>query len=382
MHAEDLSIEPVRPDAVQRIGLPKGVQPLAHLRETLGAAFGSADEGGRTPRVLVLTHRSPDPDALGALVGVEFLLRNSFGLDARVATVGKIHRAENQAMVGELDLVFEEYASLDTSQFAGAMLVDSQPSFGHTELPDDLPLLAVFDHHQPPPPERRARRIVPHYDVRIGTGSTAAIVYEYIRDAGLGLDSRTATALCCGVRFDTADLSVHATPLDREAFFETFRRADRSMLARIQRPALSPTYYRELHRSLSRARRLGPLVYGLLGRVQNPESVAEMADFFLRMEGCRWCLVGGAFESTYHLSLRTLPSHGDAYPLMERILAGEGSFGGRGSVAGGQVVLPGADDSSLRDLERRLRSRALQLVDPEELGGSDPRFGTRLTRLE
>lgn len=358
-------------------GLPAGVNALEHLRTVLTRAGLSAPDR----QLLVLTHRSPDPDALGALLGMEFLLRNAFRLEPVVSTVGRIFRAENLAMVRELHFDCPDYDSLDLARISAAILVDSQPTFGHTQLPEGIAVLAVLDHHEPPPPEKRAGYDVPHYDVRLGVGSTSSIVYEYIRDAGLTLDPRTAAALCCGVRFDTADLSIHATPLDNEAFFETFRLADRGVLARIKRPALAPSYYRELHRSLTRARRHGPLVFGFLGRVGNPESVAELADFFLRMEGCRWSLVGGAFERTYHLSLRTAITRGDAYPLMEQILAGEGSFGGRGTIAGGQVPLEGTDGDSLLALERRLRHRAMKLVDPRQLTDTDPRHGTRLTRL-
>jgi nanoRNase/pAp phosphatase (c-di-AMP/oligoRNAs hydrolase) len=210
--------------------------------------------------------------------------------------------------------------------------------------------------------------VPPHYDVRLDVGATSAMIYGYLRDAGLTPDVRTATALCCGVRFDTADLSRHPTELDTEAFHETFRLADRVKLASIQKPDLPRAYYRDLYRSLSRARRYGSTTIGLLGRIENPESVAEMADFFLRMEGCRWSLVGGAFEDHYHLSLRTVGP--EAHPMMEHALAGEGSFGGRGPVAGGQVRLETGDWSEIQRLERRLRKRALALVDPAERTGS------------
>ena len=352
-----------------------GASRLARL---LGVLREAAATGGDR-RLLLLTHRSPDPDALGALVGLRFLLRGALDLDPVIATGGRIYRAENTAMVRELDLVFEDYEKVDPGRFWGVVLVDAQPAFGHTVLPQEVPVLAVFDHHQP----RGAKEIaeVPHRDVRLGVGATCSMVFEYIREAELELDQRTATALCCGVRFDTADLSAQITPLDEKAFFECFRIADRRMLARITRPSLPSSYYRELHRSLSRARRHGPLIFGLLGHVKNPESVAEMADFFLRMEGAGWSLVGGAFEGVYHLSLRTDLRFGRAYPLLERVLDGEGSFGGRGTVAGGQVFLETGDEQTLRRLERRLRARALKMVDSSQLKGSDPRYGTRLTRL-
>lgn len=352
---------------------PPGVGRLQRLVETLARASDPER------RLLLLTHRSPDPDALGALAGLGFLLQEAMGLDPVIATGGRIFRAENQAMVRELDLHFEEYEEIDLTQFWGAILVDAQPTFGHTTLPEDVPVLAVFDHHQPQ--GKVLTDGVPHRDVRLGVGSTCSIIWEYIKSAGLEPDRRIATALCCGVRFDTADLSGKITPLDENAFFDCFRLADRRMLARITRPSLPSAYYQELHRSLSRARRHGPLVFGLLGHVKNPESVAEMADFFLRMEGAGWSLVGGEYQGTYHLSLRTDLLFGRAYPLMEKVLDGEGSFGGRGTVAGGQVPLETGDDQTLRRLERRLRARALKMVEASVLKGSDPRHGTRLTRL-
>ncbi|HED65592.1 MAG TPA: hypothetical protein ENJ09_08555 [Planctomycetes bacterium] len=358
-------------------GLPAGVQPFEHLRSTVERLRGTWD--GRPP--LLLTHRSPDPDALGALVGLHALLRGAFGMESEIATGGRIFRAENLTMVRELGLSFLEYADIDPEHYGGAFLVDSQPGFGHTPLPEGLDLVGVFDHHEPPTDGAASPPSVPHYDLRLGIGATSSILYEYLRDAGVELDPVTATALSCGVRFDTADLSMHVTELDTEAYYGAFRRADRRMLQRIRRPVLPASYYRELHRCLARARRLGPLVFGFLGRISNPESVAEMADFFLRMEGCRWTLVGGAHGETYHLSVRTELDFGDAYPLLEAVLDGEGSFGGRGPVAGGQVSLAGADAGELQRLERRLRGRTRRLVPADELAGADPANGTRLTRL-
>ncbi|MFT5292151.1 MAG: nanoRNase/pAp phosphatase (c-di-AMP/oligoRNAs hydrolase) [Planctomycetota bacterium] len=351
-----------------------GLVPIEHLRKVLKEHV--RPDGGK---VLLLTHRTPDPDALGALSGLAFLLRRAFGIDPEVATVGRIFRAENLTMVRELDLHFSDYEKLDASEYQGVLLVDTQPSFGHTALPSGLPILAVFDHHQAPENDDGVRAL--HHDVRLGVGSTATIVYEYLRDGGIAMDEPTATALACGIRFDTGDLSMSVTPLDEEAFFETFRQADRQMMARIAHPPLPSSYYRELHRSLTRARRHGPLAFGLLGRVSNPESVAEMADFFLRMEGARWAFVGGEYKGLYHVSLRTDLAFGMAYPLMSRILGGEGSFGGRGSVAGGQITLEIVDDQVLRRLERRLRTRMLALINNDELSDTDPRYGTRLTRL-
>jgi nanoRNase/pAp phosphatase (c-di-AMP/oligoRNAs hydrolase) len=344
----------------------KGEEAYSHLARVLEREASGA-------RFLILTHQSPDPDALGALVGVRYLLERGFGRAAEVATRGRIQRAENVAMVRELGLRFADYATLDHSAFSGTLLVDTQPGFGHTEVPDDIPLLAVFDHHEADakgPPVQ-----VPHWDVRPEVGATSSLVYEYVRESKIELDTHAATSLFCGVRFDTADLAHAVGALDEEAYNATLRRADKAQLARIQRPPLPPDYYRELGQALRHAKRYGSLVVALLGEVTNPGTIAEMADFFLRMENCHWSLCGGANEGTYYVSLRT--QHRPAYPLLARILRGEGSFGGHGSIAGGQVQLgsEGSGDDELRRLERRIRARALHLLEtldgfgPEEMEG-------------
>lgn len=329
-------------------------------------------------RFLVLTHKGPDPDALGASVGLAQGLAQVVQAEFQIATSGRIFRAENLAMVRELELYFDDLANVDPSQYAGALLVDTQPGFGHTPLPAGLPLLAVIDHHRGIEDPHLAASVL-HRDVRDGIGSTSAIVWEYLEELGVAIDQRTATALFCGVRYDTGDLSQNVSALDEAAYFELFRLADRSKLARIQRPRLPQEYFKELQRSLRLARRHGPAVVALLGAVKNPESVAEMADFFLRLESVHWTLVGGAYEGEYYVSLRTRFGHGEAFPLLDRLLGGQGSFGGHGSVAGGRIAVGPEAHASLRRIEANLRTQVLAIVDPAGSFDEETRLGRPLT---
>ena len=353
--------------------------PVEHLRSVIERASAAAPETARG-RFLILTHRGPDPDALGACEGLRRLLEVGFGQETVVATIGRIHRAENMAMVRRLDLQLADYSSIDPRTFAGAALVDTQPEFGHTVLPEDIPILAVFDHHVPPDESRESPRPeIAHRDVRFDLGATCSMIYEYLRDASVGLDEKTASALFCGVRYDTADLSRNVTALDEEAYYETFRRADRQAIAEIDHPPLPRDYYREIHSALTLARQHGPLILALLGKVDNPESVAEMADFFLRMKGVSWVVVGGAYGDEYVLSLRTDYSFGRAYPLMQRVLDGRGSFGGHGHIAGGRIPLEDSGESTIKSVERSLRANALAVIGATDEEDSIPREGRPLS---
>ena len=344
-----------------------GLPPVEHLGRALRAAAESAD-----PEVsgsfLILTHRGPDPDAIGACEGLRLLIEKGFAFRCVVATHGRVHRAENVALLRTLDLDLEDYEGIDFGRFCGVLLVDTQPTFRHTVVPTELPVIAVFDHHRSPQ-TGALDAAIPHEDVRIDLGATSSILFEYLRDMDVPIDETTASALFCGVRYDTADLSRNASPLDEEAYLYLFGKGDRQLIASIDNPPLRRSYYRHVSQGLTKARQHGPLVIALMGNVENPEHVAEMADFFLRMKGCSWVVAGGAFEQEYVLSLRTDYAFGKAYPLMERVLGGEGSFGGHGHIAGGRIKLEDDGMSTVKSVERRIRKNALSVISTT--GGDD-----------
>ena len=345
--------------------------PVEHFRAVLERHAQGVPESRR--RVLVLTHRGPDPDAIAACEGNRHLCREGFGLEAEVATVGRIHRAENLAMVRALGLTTKTYEEIQSEDFFGAVLVDTQPEFGHTFLPEAIPVLAIFDHHVPPTDARRGVT-AEHRDVRLGLGATASMIYEYLRDAQVEIPKLVATALFCGVRYDTADLSRNSSTLDEEAYYATFRLADRGLISSINHPPLPRAYYVELKAALDVARVHGPLVIALLGNVSHPEFVAEMADFFLRMKGISWVVVGGACEDEleYVLSLRTDYAFGNAYPLMARVLGGLGSFGGHGHIAGARIDLEDLGKSTISSVERALRQNAFGILGSPDDGELPP----------
>ena len=369
--------EPSAAEAAEPAVRFDGASPVEHLRAVLEDCCRDAAPEVRG-RFLILTHMGPDPDALGACEGLRLLLEEGFGHRCVVATHGKVHRAENVALLDTLELDLADYEATDASQFCGVLLVDTQPAFRHTVVPAAPAVIGVFDHHRSPQAGEEEGGGVPHEDVRIDLGATSSMLYEYLRDAGVPLDERTASALFCGIRYDTADLSRNAAPLDEEAYIETFKRGDRSRIAAIDNPPLSRSYYRHVAQALTTARQHGPLIIALLGRVENPEHVAEMADFFLRMKGCSWVVAGGAFEDSYVLSLRTDYAFGKAYPLIERVLGDEGSFGGHGHIAGGRIPLEDPGQSAIGSIERRLLKNALAVISTAGDEGTEAPEGRRL----
>ncbi|MAW62317.1 MAG: hypothetical protein CMJ94_15990 [Planctomycetes bacterium] len=325
-------------------------------------AFASAlPEQGR---VLLCTHRHPDPDGLGALVAMQQLLSDRFGLASDLVLEGRIRRAENVTMRELLEIHSIPKGGVDPHKYAGLLLVDSQPAFSHTHPPGGLPLLAVLDHHagSEDPVDERLQPAFAWVDS--GFGATSTMVYHLLKAFDVKPNERTATALFCGVRYDTHDLAHEVTSYDAEAYFDLQRLADRQMLVQIDNPALPRAYFAQMAQAIEDCEVYGFALLTLMGEVSSPESVAEVADWFVRLDGQQWSLAGGACDGRYQVSLRTDLKGADAYPALRYILGGEGACGGHGRMAGGQVPLK---DDNLEAVIARIRERARKLFGVEDV---------------
>lgn len=316
-------------------------------------------------RLLLLTHTNPDPDSIASAMGIRHLVREKLGLDSAFGLSGRIMRAENQEMVKELGFELTPLGSLDLATFDCAVLVDTQPGFGHTQLPEGRPVDVVIDHHVPPHHATRGFAKPTFVDVRTEIGATSSMVTGYLMDAGVDVPPAIATGLFYGIQTDTADLARDASPLDIRAYEFLVQRIDRTKLAAIRTPDVPIEYFRAFKAALNGIRIYGDLVLCTLGHTQSPEMVAEVADLLLRLRGVDTVFVGGLVNGRFYLSVRTQRPGADAYPMIRGALRGEGSFGGHGQVAGGNVPLKDTSLRGLRRLERRLEKNILKTMGAE-----------------
>ena len=102
----------------------------------------------------------------------------------------------------------------------------------------------------------------------------------------------------------------------------------------------------------------------LLGEVQYPDMVAEVADFLLRLDQAEWAAAIGAFDGCLHCSIRTTDRDANAGDLLQRVL-GSHSAGGHDQIAGGRVPLD-RDPAARVKAACEVRTRFLEAlgVDP------------------
>jgi nanoRNase/pAp phosphatase (c-di-AMP/oligoRNAs hydrolase) len=310
-------------------------------------------------RLLVLTHDNPDPDSLASALALRRLAWEKLRMPSRFGLSGRVMRAENRTMVRCLGLEMVPVSELRVGDYDCLAMVDTQPGFGHTSVPEGRTIDIVIDHHVPPDgaPEVSEDSFV---DIRTEIGATSSMVAEYLMDLRVPVPADVATALFYGIKTDTADLARNASPVDQRAYEFLSSRVDRKKLAEIITPDLPLQYYRTLRDALNSIRIYEHVVLCSLGKVGMPEMVAEVADLLLRLEGKQAVFCGGLVNKTYYMSVRSdLAGGRDAYDLIRDALGGEGSFGGHGMVAGGCVELPDDSPRTLKRLERRLEKNIL-----------------------
>jgi nanoRNase/pAp phosphatase (c-di-AMP/oligoRNAs hydrolase) len=316
-------------------------------------------------RLVVLTHNNPDPDSMASAMGMGHLAMEVCGIPSICAIRGDIFRAENRVMVKKLGYDLKQAADEPFYATDVIAVVDTQPGFGHTVIPEGKRVDIVVDHHVGPMEgefeEPRFR------DVRTEIGATSSIITEYLMEAGVEVPSRIATGLFYGIRTDTADLGRNASPLDEKAYMFLLQRIDRKAISEITQPQVPVDYFRALRKAMNTTRIYGNVVLCSLGRLENPEMVAEVADLLIRLEGKQWVIVGGLHQDTYYVSVRTDGNGKDAWLVLRDAMKNEGSFGGHGSVAGGRVQLVNPNPRSLGRLERRLQKSILETLGAAHL---------------
>jgi nanoRNase/pAp phosphatase (c-di-AMP/oligoRNAs hydrolase) len=308
---------------------------------------------GDASSVLILPHNDPDPDAIASAVALRYLLEQKLGVEGRIAYKGIIGRAENKALVHFLGRPMRRLRALDLHQAATVALVDTQPSAGNNPLPlhSAAPAI-VLDHH----PWREATATARFADVRVELGATSTILTEYLQAADIEPTTQLATALFYGVKTDTMGLVRGATPADVAAYFYLQSHIDVEALVEIERAQVPAEYFQRLNAVLQSARVYDEVVISYVGAMSRPDMAAEMADLLLRLRGTQWVVCTGAYQDDLILAVRSRDRRGGAGQLAQSIVGEQGSAGGHGTMAGGQIPLRGAVPEQLA---QQLGQRAL-----------------------
>ena len=309
-------------------------------------------------KMLILPHNYPDPDAIASAVALRYLLAERLDIEASIVYRGIIGRAENKALVRYLVHPLRPLADSDMTGSTSLAIIDTQPGAGNlVQLSPHSKIAAVIDHHSWPdlPPAASAS----FTDIRPEVGATATILTEYLQAAGLDVPVPLATALFYGIKTNTLGLGRNTSGVDATAYYYLQSRVDVKGLADIEHARVPPHYFKSFDVALRAAQVYDGILISYLGAISYPDLTAEMADLLLRLEESEWVICLGVYEDTLMISVRLHKQQRGAGQLVQAIVGTEGTAGGHGTIAGGQIPLAGRSPETFVSL---LTTRVLQYL--------------------
>ncbi len=345
--------------------------PNASKHEELERVLSTATD---KPLVILLGGH-PDPDAIGSALAHQRICEH-LGVAATIAHVLPLSRSENRAMVKVLNVSMTKVSeTADLEDFGYLSLVDASASESLIDLPKEIQLLTVVDHHRPVSLPK-----APFVDIRHDVGATCTLYAEYmerglapLHGAGRG-DSGVATAMFFGLQTDTDDFAL-AAALDFRAAAYLKPHCDVEALSRVGRRRMPAESMDAVRRSLMDIEVIRDFAIAGVGRISaaNRDAIPTAADFIMRREDIDTVLVYGIVDGRVDGSLRTNSPSVDPAAFMHNAFGedsqGRAYGGGRADKGGFQlplgVLAETRDEESLWALVQEIVHMRVSRVIPE-----------------
>jgi nanoRNase/pAp phosphatase (c-di-AMP/oligoRNAs hydrolase) len=281
----------------------------------------------------IVTHDNPDPDAIAGAIALARIGRLA-GLEVDVCYFGEITHQENMAFVNLLDVEMTNLSVDDPLPYDGFALVDHSRPGVNDQLPKDLAVDVVIDHHPPRAPVE-ARFV----DLRSDVGATSTLLVDYLRQLDLPLDETVATALLFGIRVDTDEFSREVCAEDFEASAYLLPHADFGTLERVESPSMSPDTLETIARAITNRKQHGLVATSCVGSLSKRDALAQAADRLLDIEDVSSTFVYGVMDDAVYVSARARGTDVDLGETLRDAFGQIGSAGGHADMAGAQIPL-------------------------------------------
>lgn len=319
--------------------------------------------------VAVVTHDTPDPDAIASGWAIHRLVRERLGLPSRLLGGGAIVRAENVYMVKLLRPPLELVDSFSPSEEEAVVLADCSAGENNQLVAGgEITPVAVIDHHNVPGKAVRVR----FRDLRPKAAATALIVSGYLREQGVDPGRELATALYYAAQTEVVATPVRFSRVERGLLAWLGEWVDHQALREISDAPRSRGYYGDLVLAIGNTFIYRDAAFSMLPDAGSPEIVGEVADLLIRCEGVRRVLCGAAVKGKLVFSARTKAGGGNAVSLLGGALRGVGHWGGHPHRAGGRIVGDDGKRPVPQSLIDEVKSRWLKAC------GADDERGVRL----
>lgn len=272
-----------------------------------------------------------DPDALGAALALQHIFKRR-ALDVGIGHINEIKRPDNLSMIRFLRIPTRKIIPNLAAQYDKFAMVDSQPH--HNPAFEQFQFSVVIDHH-PVLPDKPVN--APFVDIRPKYGATATMLTEYLYNLRIRPPKLLATALLYAIKADSASFERSFIDADVTAFKYLTKLADHIILNRIARSDFHLDWMRYFSRAFYNLRRIGQGLYAHMGKVENPDILVIVADFFTRVHGVPWDVVSGEYNDKLIVIFRGDGGRRDMGKLAAGLFGDLGSAGGHKGAARAEI---------------------------------------------
>jgi nanoRNase/pAp phosphatase (c-di-AMP/oligoRNAs hydrolase) len=272
-----------------------------------------------------------DPDAMASALALKRLFWRK-AKKSIIYHINVIKRADNLALLRLLKIDQKPVRKLNGSEITKWALLDSQPR--HDERFSRYRFDIIIDHH-PLVPGSTAQFV----DVKEDYGANSTIMTEYLRAAKIKPSPRLATALLYGIKTDTDNFARTSTANDINAFRYLYQFANVHMITKIESSVMTKKTLASFRVAIENLVFVKDKAFIHMGKVNNPDILVIIADFFLKMAEATWCIVSGVYGQKLIIIFRNAGFRLDAGRMAQRLFGRWGPAGGHRSAARAEIPL-------------------------------------------
>lgn len=286
-----------------------------------------------------------DPDALACSLALKRLFWRKVQ-PIHIFRTNRIDRADNLAFVRLLDIQSRHIQRFKRSAYSKVALVDSQPA--HHKRFASIDFDIIIDHHP-----RTQGLDACFIDIREEYGAAATLLTEYLRAAKIKPSSRIATALFYAIKTDTDNFIRPTVDRDMIAFRYLYDYANLNIVKKIESSEITRKTLSRFQKALQRLRFVNQIATVHMGRVNNPDTLVQIADFFFKMAEASGSVASGISGSRLIVVIRNGENRQNAGKMARDLFGDVGSAGGHKDSARAEIPLNRLDCGSDRDADCR-----------------------------
>lgn len=344
---------------------------MAYFRSLDAKIKGMTGLFNRSDRLLILINA--DPDALASAMALKRILYRKVHT-AAIAHVNEISRPDNLAMIKHLRIPILKLTPLLAAQYDKFALVDSQPHH-HPDF-EKLKFSVILDHHplnKEKPAEADFKEINPDY------GAVSSLMTEYLYNLKIRPGKLLATALVYGIKTDTQSFERKFNDVDVRAFRYLTKFYNPLLLQKIIRSEFHKEWLKYFSLAFRKVKILGNGASVFMGKVESPDILVILADFFLRIHNISWDIVSGIHQDSLVIIFRGDGLRKDMGRMASQMIGDLGPAGGHRQMARAELPLNRIENTHpqqfilqrLSDINIRKKSRPSSKRRAAALGKAD-----------